>query len=169
LSADEAFQWLGTGGFTADAVGLPGLATFGMGGIKGMIEKIGGERTGWRIKEFNFYERRLEGAQADVTPLYDAGSVKQIPCLRRGEKVLPLRLVYRYVWEALEREGEVVCLIERAIHQGRLDNCTMPTPLLARYCIETLEALLIEGWVYGSTRPGVTHLNDAFVDAIGRA
>jgi flavin-dependent dehydrogenase len=52
LDAEEAFQWLGTGGFTNDTVGLPGLATFRMGGIKGMMDKIGGHSSTWKINQF---------------------------------------------------------------------------------------------------------------------
>jgi len=169
LDPEEAFQWLGTGGFTNDTVGLPGLATFRVGGIRGMMERIGGRSSKWQIKGFNFFERRTNGAEEGFTALYEYGSVQRVPCLRRGDRVLPLRLVYRYVWEALEREGEVMCLIERSIQRARVDGSSMPSQLLARYSAETLEAMLIEGWVTGSVRPGSSYLSDSFLDAIGLA
>lgn len=169
LDAEEAFQWLGTGGFTNDTVGLPGLATFRMGGIKGMIEKIGGASSEWKIKRFNTFERVEQGAQPDFTPLYENGFVRRAPCLRRDDKVLPLRLVYGYVWEALETEDEVTCLMERAVHRGRLDGCTMPTQSLVRYAVEALEAMLIEGWVQGTVREGIPFLSGELLGALGRA
>jgi hypothetical protein len=73
------------------------------------------------------------------------------------------------LWEALEKEFEVTCLVERTIHQGRLDHCTLPAQALVRYAVEGLESMLIEGWVHGFVREGVSFLNTAFVDSIGRA
>ncbi|MDR3688116.1 MAG: NAD(P)/FAD-dependent oxidoreductase [Fimbriimonas sp.] len=159
LDADAAFQWLGTGGFADELNGLPFSGTYTLTAIKAFTSRFGSKDTSWFVYENNLFELNTEGSERDSIALYDQGRVRQLECLRRGEQVWPLNGVYRCIYRAFQsREREIQLLAERFIYELQRDGIPLSSDM-ARICLETLEALVTEGWVKASYDPSIPLLD----------
>ena len=85
---------------------------------------------------------------------YEFGRVKKLDCYRKGSRLWPLDKVYKFVFNALDREQEILLLAERFMYEARKDGIP-PSDTLAQSCIEVLEGLVAEGWVRASYDPSV--------------
>jgi flavin-dependent dehydrogenase len=90
LSADKAFQWLGTGGFIEEDMEAPGLATLGLSALHQVTQRLSQAPPATAIKGFNGFEANLEGAEKIFLARYDRGRVHKTPALLRNRKQLPL-------------------------------------------------------------------------------
>ncbi len=159
LDADAAFQWLGTGGFADEISGVPFAGSYRIATIKQFTGRFSGQETKWSILDNNIFELDTEGSHEETLAVYENGKVVLVPCLVKGEKVLPIYLVYGIVYKSLLREKEIQCLVERFMYQARLDKMP-PSPELAQFCTEALEALVAGGWVRASYDPKLPGLNE---------
>jgi hypothetical protein len=152
LEPDEAFQWLGTGGFSEEISGLPLAGTYRVGSIKAMTEKFGGKAATWAFQRNNVFDLDLDGAKEDVVGIYENGRVFQIPCFVRDHKTFPIHLYFGLVYEALKKERELQLISERLGFLAQLQRIPLGAPL-AQVTMETLEVLVHEGWVKASYDP----------------
>jgi flavin-dependent dehydrogenase len=158
LDADEAFQWLGTGGFTDELNGLPFSGTYTLSAIKAFTSRFSGRATRWKAFDNNVFDLNTEGAVEDTVGNYRDGRIERLECLRRGAQIWPLNGIYRCVYRALSREREIQFLAERFIFE--LGLAKMPvSEMMARICLEALEALVTEGWVRASYDPAIPLLD----------
>ncbi len=155
LDANAAFQWLGTGGFSDEISGMPFVGSYRLTTIKEFTSKFAGETTDWSVLDNNVFELDLAGAHEEQLAVYENGHVVRVPCLVRGDKVLPIYKIYGIVYKSLQKESEIQLLAERFMYQASLDRMP-PSPELGQFCTETLEAMVTEGWVkasYDATLP----------------
>jgi hypothetical protein len=167
LDAEDAFQWLGTGGFTSDIVGLPFSATFSLGSVKRVVRNFSGRDAGWAVTRNNIFKRNAEGSTEDVFPLYSNGKIETVPCLRRGDRILPLRLAYKYVWAALAHESEISLLAERFLLEAGLARVNLQRRDVVDFGIAALEAMVLDGWATASYEEGLPLLRPELVERIG--
>jgi len=159
LDADEAFQWLGTGGFADELNGLPFSGTYTLTAIKAFTSRFGNKDTSWKVYDNNVFELNLEDAALDAVALYEQGRVRRLECLRKGEQVWPLNGVYKCIYRAFQsRETEIQLLAERFIFELTKEKIPVSTDM-ARICLESLEALVTEGWVKASYDPNLPLLD----------
>ena len=159
LEADDAFRWLGTGGFADEISGVPFAGSYRVGAVKDFTQRFSGTSGTWAVQENNLFELNLEGAREDFVAVYERGKVLRIPCFRRGEKTFPVHLMYSVVYNALKAEKEIQCLAERFMFEAYKHK--LPTTReTSEYCTETLEALVSEGWVTASYDPDLPLLRD---------
>jgi flavin-dependent dehydrogenase len=154
LSPDEAFQWLGTGGFADEVAGLAFSATFEVKSIKGFLSRFGGEPATWSVRSKNVFHLKAEGAAEETQANYLMGRIYPVPTLKRGSNTLPLVGTYRYVYNALKRDSEIQPLAERFLYEAGRDG-RAPSEDVAMKCMETLEALVSEGWVEAAFDPSL--------------
>jgi flavin-dependent dehydrogenase len=152
LDPDEAFQWLGNGGFSEEISGLPFAGTYRVGSIKAFTEKFAGKPASWAFQRCNIFELDLDGASEDVVGIYEAGRVVQVPCYVRDGKTLPNYLFYGIVLQALRKEKEICLLSEHVGFQCRLANIPLSAEV-AQITMECLEVMVTEGWVKASYDP----------------
>lgn len=161
LNAEEAFRWLATGGFTSEVTGLPVSATFRIGSMKGQIQRFSGAEVGWKIATYNVFKRNAEGAAPGSFPFYLNGRVYGVPCLFRDGLQLPLHLAFKFVWNALGKESEITLLLERFMHEARLEGPGLADRRMGAYCLEALEAMVLDGWVTGQYDPILPNIDPA--------
>jgi flavin-dependent dehydrogenase len=154
LNADEAFRWLGTGGFAQEDNGLPFAGTYTVGAIKQFTSKFAAQEENWEVFGKNIFELDLEGAEKTEIAHYEFGRVNRIECYQKGAKVWPLTRIYKFVFNALLKEREIELLAERFIFEAMKDKMPI-NDSVARGCMEALEALVAEGWVKSSYDPSL--------------
>ncbi len=157
LSPDEAFLWLGTGGFSEELSGVPFAGTYRVGAIKAITEKFSAQAATWAFKDNNVFELDLEGAVESVVALYEDGKLYRLPCYIKGDKTLPIHLFYKLIFEGLKKEKEILALAERVAYLARLEGMTIDTAL-RQSTLEALEVMVVEGWVKASYDPSVPML-----------
>ncbi len=159
LDAESAFHWLGTGGFSDEITGVPFIGTFRLHPIQRLMGRFSGQRAPGEIARCNIFELDLEGAEEHEGATYRDGRVLKIPCLSRDGKVLPLHQFYGLVYKALQQEREIRPITERIALQVRREGVAL-TQDLRQFCMETLEAMIAEGWVKAFYDPAVPMLRD---------
>jgi flavin-dependent dehydrogenase len=158
LDADAAFQWLGTGGFASEANGAPFAGTYTLTAIKGFTSRFSSHDGNWRVHDNNIFKINLEGAEEELTAVYDQGRVQPIQCFTKGAKRWPIKGYYGCVYRALQKESEIQLLAERFIFELVKLKVEMKREH-AEVCLETLEALVTEGWVTASYDPSLPLLD----------
>lgn len=158
LEANAAFQWLGTGGFTDELNGIATAGSYRLIAVKNFTGRFAGAHPNWAVFENNVFELNLEGAERTSVGRFENGRVNRLECFKRGERVWPLQFAYKFVYEALTHEREILPLAERFPFEARRDNVGFSRDL-ATLCVEVLESLVLEGWVRASYDPSLPLLN----------
>lgn len=153
LNADDAFRWLGTGGFALDNPGLATAATFPLSGVKHMASNITGTESTWKTEQFNYFTANLQGAVREPFAYYDKGSIKQVVCLCRGHAKLPMGGIFSLILPALEHVHDQLDLLNLAIPEGIKRDLFKDPEQGAHLISEALEALLEEGWITAAYNP----------------
>jgi len=150
LGADEAFRWLGNGGFAGDAGGYesPSAATFRLSTVKSMVETFGGEAPEWRIHKFKRIRLVLDGATRETAATYYKGRIVPQESFRRGYNRLFLHGFYKKAYVALLQEQSTARVIENMFRYFR-SRSTADDRLLRKLILEVLEAMLLSGWIEG--------------------
>jgi flavin-dependent dehydrogenase len=154
MSADEAFRWLGTGGFLNDTHVVAGVAEFNIGAIKLMSQMFCGDVATWAVGENNYFKLNLEGAEEEDIPLMNEGRITREPCYTRDGKILPKTGVFEHLINLISTEhripqiriglGKIAQQMQYATFDSSMD-----------YLLELLEFLVQEGWVTASLKKGI--------------
>lgn len=152
LTADEAFQWIGTGGFANDNLLIPQVGEYKVSALKWIVQKFTGKEVSWSIGKNNIFRLDLEGAKREKIPIMMDGRILEQDCYTRNGKILPIFGLYELMVRILHVETRSDG-IDRAL-TGALQ--TSPDPLTVFHlCLHILESLIEEGWVCASYREGV--------------
>jgi len=148
LNADEAFRWLGTGGFAGDAGGYetPSTATFRLSTVKSMVETFGGSCSGWQFYRYRRLRLNLEGAEREISATYYKGRIVPQQSFRRGTSRLFLEGFYQLAYNALVTEQRTTAVVEGMFRTLR-KRSTLPDDTLRNLIFEVLEALYLAGWI----------------------
>ncbi len=148
LTPNEAFQWLGTGGFINDDWRVARVATFALGATKQLTQFFGEGDSTWEISKFSRFRANLAGAEVETVPAFHMGQILLKQSLRRGEEVLPLVGVYQKLADFLQ--------LERTAQEVQTFlSITCPSPVAYTNGIEVFEAMLVAGWVTGRCGAGI--------------
>lgn len=141
LSPDEAFQWLGTGGFVNDDWRTARIATFSLGSAKELTQFLGSGKSTWQIQGATHFRADYRDAERQRIPAYHHGKVIQRECLCRGLKKLPLIGQFGNLLAFLEqtRTADELKSYIAALASGDQAKSTN--------AIEALEAMVSDGWV----------------------
>jgi flavin-dependent dehydrogenase len=142
LSPDQAFQWLGTGGFANDDWRVARVATFSLAATRQLTQHFGGAPAEWQLSRYSHVRRSAAAGEPETIPAFHMGQVLRRPALRRGDAVLPLVGAYAKWADFLATERaapECLAMIESSF----------PTPAARQNALEVLEAMIIDGWVEG--------------------
>jgi len=142
LNANEAFRWLGTGGFTSDITQLPAIADISITGIKQITQRFTETEAGWSLNGVRAVRLDLDGAKQDFLPSYSEGKISRIRVYERGGKLLPLHGLYGLVQEAVRREPMLEGIV-RYVVQKTGGKPKDPLP----FVFQMLEGWLNDGWL----------------------
>jgi len=153
LSADEAFRWLSTGGFTHDDYRMAQIGTWDVTSIKLMAQRFTGEEANWEVGQNNVFELDLVGTTSESLPAMENGRIFKVRAYSRGGKRLPNVGYYRDVIKVLlsERTAMGFSKALQALYRQRGQNLQVCFPA----ALQALEAMIAEGWVKASYDPGL--------------
>lgn len=148
LSPDQAFQWLGTGGFVNDGNLQASIGTFSIAAVKQMAQIMSEGDATWQIAKYNELRLDLVGATIQPFAFYEDGKIAQLRAYHRGNKRLPLLGPFRLAVSALQHEREMPRIL------AYLRQNSPPAPpgemsMAAMEAIQAMEAMLVEGWIKG--------------------
>ena len=146
LSADKAFQWLGTGGFVDDDLGGAAFAAYSISSLHQIASRLSDEPPVTAFGGFNGFMLNLEGARKVDLAQYSLGRVTAIPGYSKDGKILPLHGLRAWMFEGLKyspRIGDAMLFIQRELQRaGGTWSSEVSDGLL-----ESLESLIRDGWV----------------------
>lgn len=150
LDANEAFRWLGTGGFSDDTWDPhPAAGTYRISAVKRALTRFSGCEADWEVTKYNCFKLNLEGATTEVVAQYRQGQIRRVTSYRRGDLSLPQEGIYLFVLKALQQENDVKKIVPLIVNQAKPHLVAKESDLFL-HVLEILEALLAEGWIVGS-------------------
>lgn len=155
LNAEEAFRWLATGGFALDTIGVPMAATFPMSGVKHMTTQLTGQEAESILAGMNTVQRQVEGMTETTFAHYENGRVKPTPCLVRDGRKLPFDGAFALLLNRMADPIEIDALIAACVAAS--GGKAPAHPPLAQLLLESLEALIAEGWAKAWHDPEKPH------------
>lgn len=163
LSPDEAFQWLGTGGFANDGTSTASVGTFSVAAVKQMAKLMSQGEATWALARYNELRLELAGTQKVPFAVFEEGRIYQESALVGNGKRLPLVGPFLTAYRALQQERDVTRLIPILRAKAPRIPGAHPDHGLME-CIQALEALIAEGWVKGKVNKKRPHLQLAVDD-----
>ena len=145
LDPEQAFLWLGTGGFALDTIGMPVAATFPIWGVKTIASHITGSDCTSILSGKNMVRRQADGARAVPFASYENGKIRAVQCLVRGSAQLPYEGAFNLLMEHMAEQIEIDLLIRIALEAGRRMGAPK-SRLQPDIFVNSLEALVAEGW-----------------------
>ncbi len=156
LDAEKAFQWLGTGGFIEEDIGVGGFGTVSFTALHQIANRLSRQPSKSAIDGFNGFVLNVHGAEKIQVAHYEAGRVLPIPAYRRNGKLLPLSNMVGWLVKGLEYSPKATQALAFLAHQFG----AMGIPYnraLHEGAVQTLEAMVRDGWVepkkYASGEP----------------
>ena len=159
LDAEKAFQWLGTGGFVDEDMFVGGLGTFSFNALHEIGKRLSpGQQSKHAYGGMNHFKLDFRGARKTVFPTYRDGRVLRVNGYERALKVLPVDGMVAYLVKGLQSSPEIVKALVAIARLMREDGLGYSKPIQDTL-METLEAMIRDGWVQGKTVAGVEPLS----------
>ncbi len=147
LTPQRAFQWLGTGGFTDDNLGQVGVGGLDLAGARQVSQIFFDADYEWKLANNNILRLNVENADKTTIPSYEDGTIKAIPCYIRGAKRLPVYGLFDILIKCLEREKEIVRVVNLATAMLAKSSDKNEVQLWLNQTLQALEVMVGEGWV----------------------
>ncbi len=158
LNPQQAFQWLGTGGFTHDILGQIGVGGLDLAGTRQVALRMVGGEVEWALSSANRFQLALDGAREFCVPAYVEGRIESVTCYERDGKRLPVYGLFALLIKALGRYQDLPSLLP-VLQQLAASPGMQTAPHIASYhLLQALELMLTEGWVRGSLDPTLPRL-----------
>jgi flavin-dependent dehydrogenase len=158
LDANQAFQWLGTGGFVSENVGN-GVAGFPLGAVKDTVELMLGQRAQLETPDYNVLKLNLDGAERVSFARYREGQIIPEERYVRDGKMLPLNGIYRLLIDLISQRGAIDFVVKSMIDQLIQKRVCRSTETALEYGMGYLEAMVRDKWVIGEFIEGGPRLN----------
>ncbi len=153
FNANQAFQWLGTGGFMDEA--YAGISSFELESVIDAIEFMVEGEAQLDVLKYNRFILLLEDAVEEDVAVYANGQIGAIPRWRKGKAVLPKHGIYYVLVQILEKGGDVGFLMPNLIHAIKYHGFRKTDASAMAYGLCHLESMLKCGWIRGVTVPGM--------------
>ena len=147
LTPEDAFQWIGTGGFAEDTFTNVNAISCRFTSSRAVVGRML-DFPAWEIARNNVFRLNLAGSVEDKVAFYQDAGVVPNRSLRRGDQVLPLTdrnlLVLNYVGQFYD-----AYTVAQGLQQTFTGNPKLyPDARLAyRMALETIETLISQGWI----------------------
>lgn len=157
LNPADAFRWLSNGGVD-DVLGQFAIGGLGLTGIKSIQKRFQHERGGeveFQIDGATALKLNLRGAANSVLAQPQHGRILKVPVYERGTARLPMIGPYGVVVECLKKAEKADALVAalKARIAGLASNQSEAIAIFNQ-CIQCLEALAAQGWIYCEKKKG---------------
>ncbi len=145
LDADKAFQWLGTGGFIEEDIGIGGLGTVSFDALHQIVNRMSQEPSKNAFAGYNGFELNFKGAAKVKLPHYEDGKVLEVPAYSRDGKILPLSNVIGWLVKGLEFNPKITEALKYVMRELRAIGIQYNRPIHDGI-LQSLEAMIRDGW-----------------------
>jgi len=159
LSADQAFQWLGTGGFIEEDMGVAGTSLIRLDQLHQISNKLSQNPATSAIHGFNFFVLRIKDVEQIKIARFESGGVRAMLALRKNGKVLPIDGLFGWMMQALKQSTQLDQIMAYLGREMTAAGYKLDVKLKARLT-ECLDAMVRDGWVaakLSSNYPPVHH------------
>ncbi|RYG23541.1 NAD(P)/FAD-dependent oxidoreductase [bacterium] len=153
LKADDAFQWLGTGGFVNETT-TSGLAGFPLGAVRDTVQVILHEKPELEVSKYNRFHLDLEGATKEPFAMYSNGRIKTAERYVRDGKTLPIFDFFHLLILVLSKYKDLRTVMATLVHELVKSKRAKDPAHAMEIGISYLEAMMRDGWVRGEQVPG---------------
>jgi len=173
LSPAQAWRWLSQGGFASDNPNKPLFGLWDVEAAKGTIQKCLGhdvvEDIKYTIDDFNVFKLNIKGAKEDMLGDLVDGKIVTSKCLRRGDRVLPTIGMYGDLIRILQHASTIDKIVPMMFRLTASAGLTGDRQMTATYnLLQTLEAMVSDGWVNCSLDPKIGKLERQGTDQMIR-
>ena len=161
LTAHDAFQWFGSGGFIHENLGA-GFSGCEFDTMKDTIEVLTQTTATLECQKYNHFTLNLEGATVEEFAIYDRGKVISVNRWRRGNETLPQSGLYFVIVQLLQHRSDLPFVfgqMAKAVMDKGLRN-TIEGGLV--FGLGYMESMVRAGWVIGKLDPSITTLEFEF-------
>lgn len=157
LKPEDAWQWLGTGGFVDDQAGGSGVAAYNLVSVHHFVEAFTQGKIKWESAGKSRFELSLEGAERTWAATYERGVISRYRCYVRDRIRLPNLEPYSWVISALKKRPTYEAIIDEIYDFSRQRGLPEGATLdhMGR-AIQALEVMVKDGWVKASEDPSLT-------------
>jgi len=149
LSGKDAWQWLGTGGFTDIESGVAG---FSLGAAKQISKLLDDSNSEWQVSKNNIFDLDLSKSEVVERAVYKDGKVLRLRGWLRDGSFLPDEGVNKYLVQLLGRER----LLPRILSALKQHLAKSPTKKAQTFFFfQALESLIQDRWVKASYDPSM--------------
>jgi len=152
LTADEAWRWLGQGGFIEHTSGT-NLGGCGLLIAKEIVGAFTGEQAPYVIVGKTHFRTNLDGAEKSWTAEMGNGRITRMRMFERDGKVLPMVGLTAYLTQLLKTEKSFTELAQMPVPQLQLNQGHVDPAKAQLEILKTLDALVSDGWVVARTDP----------------
>jgi flavin-dependent dehydrogenase len=147
MTAEQAWQWLGQGGFI-DSSGSTDIGFFGALGTKALISSFTGEDAYYEIEGKTHFRLDLEGTEKDWVADLANGRITRYRAYRKGQRVLPMVKAMGWVGHFLQEERSYAEIRDAAKAHAAANSMTQDQyRFFWSQVIKSLEAMASYGWV----------------------
>lgn len=149
LNPQSAWQWLSQGGFTTEQLGLATFGSFDIASARRILEQFDpeGRSSTMKISGCNVFKLDLTRAKQEFVGWSHDGGIEQVPCYRKGQRILPRVGYYLSMIQILEQTNDGETILQ-ALQKKIMAEVPAPRRTLTQSaCIQALEAMAQQGWV----------------------
>ena len=161
LTAHDAFQWFGSGGFIHENLGA-GFSGCEFDTMKDTIEVLTQTTASLECQKYNHFTLNLDGATVDEFAVYEKGKIFPVKRWRRGNEILPQSGLYYVIVQLLQARHDLPFVfgqMAKAVMDKGLRD-TIEGGLV--FALGYLESMVRGGWVIGKLDPSITTLEFEF-------
>ncbi len=156
MTPEEAWQWLGQGGFI-DSAGGTDIGFFGSLATKKLISSFTGGEIYYEIEGKTHFRLDLEDAERDWVAELSDGKITRYRAYRRGQKLLPMVKAMGWIAGYLKQERTFPEIEQGARAHAMAGNLTKEQYFFFwSQVIKSLETLVTAGWVLTREVDGAT-------------
>jgi len=159
LSADQAFQWLGTGGFIEEDMGVAGTALIRLDQLHQISNRLSQSPAHSMLDGNNLFMLRLKDAEATEIARFSDGRVERVPALRKNGKLLPLHSLFGWMVQGLQHSPSLDLAMPYLRQVMSAEGYDFNNKLQSRLC-ECLEAMIRDGFAvakYSESMPSIRY------------
>lgn len=146
LSGDEAFRWLGTGGFIEEDMEVAGLALIRMDQLHSLSGKLSATPVSSLIDGHSRFDIDVTGGEKVPLARFERGGVSQFYAIRRDGQVLPVHGFFGFMVEGLFHSPYLHQAMPFIGHLMAQHGIPLNNETQSRLT-ECLEAMIRDGWV----------------------
>jgi flavin-dependent dehydrogenase len=149
LNPSQAWRWLAQGGFSNQSIESAAFGAFDLGSSKKLVEIFSGKESKFNMAKFNDFTLNLKNTTEIKQGKLINGKIEQVTCYQRGENILPYTGIWKQMIDILKTESDLQSIVERIQSGVAMNTIGGARNIKVFQFIQTLEAMLVDGWVLG--------------------